>query len=210
MEGILPFRCCVWPGEGKVFAHSNRSGSAIAGLCLLIILIGTACNHDDPGGGVIPTSPVIGGRIDGTPDVDGAWEFTLSPGTDSCGIEFFPVTPAGVFQVTQVNTDTAFGVINECGTVVAPGKGTSDPSGIVTFVWEEIYQASATCFLMLTTAATGTIDTPGQMITGSYTTDVEPRDNSQDCSTTFPCSLSGAFTATSCPPATCEFSVCGI
>ena len=193
-----------------MFARSKRSGSAIAGLCLLIILVGTACNDDDPAGGVTPASPAVGGRIDIAPDVDGAWEFTLGPGADSCGIEFFPVTPEGVFQVTQADIDTAFGVINECGTVVANGAGTSDPSGVVTFTSEETYRASATCFLTLTTVATGTIDSPGQVIIGSYTIDVEPRDAFQDCSATFPCALSGPFTATSCPPATCEFTVCGI
>ncbi len=210
MEGTLPFRCLTWPGEGIVFVRFNRSGSAIAGLCLLIILIGTACNDDDPARPFISASPDGLGRIGTAADVGGAWEFSLGAGADSCGIEFFPVTPDGVFQVTQAGTDTAFGVINECGTVVAQGTGTSDSSRVVTFSYEETYQAAANCILTLATVATGTIDVSSGVITGSYTIDVDSRDDFQDCSATFPCALSGPFTATSCPPADCTFSVCGI
>ena len=193
-----------------MFARFNGSGSVITGLCLLIILIGTACNDDDPSVRINPASPAIGGHFAAAPDVDGAWEFTLAPGADSCGIELFPVTPEGVFQVIQADIDMAFGVVNECGTVIAHGEGTSDPSGVVTYTYEESYRAAANCILTLTTVATGTINSPGQVITGSYTLDVDPRDDFQDCSATFPCALSGSFTATSCPPATCTFSVCGV
>lgn len=190
-------------------ARFNRSGSAIAGLCLLI-LIGAACNDDPPGGGFIPAPPVIGGGAETRPGIDGSWEFMLGTGADSCGIEFFPATAEGVLQVTQTDGDTAFGVVNECGTVVTLGTGTAERSGVITFTYEETFEATATCTLALRTEATGTIDVSAGTITGSYTTDVEPRDGFQDCSTTFPCALSGTFTATTCPPAACEFMVCGI
>ncbi len=210
MEDTLRFWCLTWPGEGNVSARFNHSGSVIAGLCLLIILIGTACNDDDPARPFISASPDGLGRIGTAADVGGAWEFSLGAGADSCGIEFFPVTPDGVFQVTQAGTGTAFGVINECGTDVAQGTGTSNSSRVVTFSYEETYQAAANCILTLRMEAIGTIDVSSGVITGSYTTDVEPRDDFQDCSVTFPCALSGPFAATSCPPATCTFSVCGI
>ncbi len=193
-----------------MFARFRRLGPGVSGLCVLLFVLSSGCSDEGPAGGATPAPNVIGGFVKTTPGIAGPWSFTLSPGTDTCGIEFFPVTDEGVLRLTQTGGRTAFAVVDRCGAVVAHGEGVIEPSGVATFPWEQTFVVSGSCSLTLSTEAAGTSDPAGREIFGSYTLTVSPVNEFQSCGPTFPCTLTGAFAAQSCPPADCRAVTCGI
>ncbi len=181
-----------------------RFAPALAGLVVLL----AACTGDKYQDTVTSGPNPLVGLLEQAPDLSGAWEFSLTTSADTCGIEIFPITGAGAFQVSQTDTAIAFTVLSPCGSTVTTGEGTVGHDGVATFEWEESFVASETCRLTLTTVAAGAGDAAAQTLAGSFTLTVEPADEDQSCSATFPCEISGSFAALECPSAGCEFASC--
>lgn len=167
-----------------------------------------ACTGDNDQD-TVPLGPNAAlGLLQKAPDLAGSWEFSLTTGADGCGIEFFPKTLAGALQVSQADTKIVFTVSSPCGATVATGAGTVGYDGVATFTWAEEFDAGETCRLTLRTAAAGAADAAAQTLTGTFILTVEPSDEDQSCSATFPCEIGGAFAAARCPSAGCEFAPC--
>jgi hypothetical protein len=169
----------------------------------------SGCSDDDPQGGAPQIPNALGAFLERAPDISGTWQFTSMVGVDGCGIELFPVTDEGVYQIDQADTETGFLMFDTCGTLVSQGGGTISPQNVATFSYEETFFVSGTCTLTLATEVTGISDDIGQEINGSYTLTASSIDANQDCGSTYPCDVSGPFTAQACPPASCEFLSCG-
>ena len=175
----------------------------------VIVLLFAACTGDKYQDTVASGPSTLIGLLEQAPDLSGSWEYALTTTVDECGIEFFPPTATGALQVSQAGTEIVFTLLGPCGTAVTTGAGTVDPGGVASFTWEETFAAGEHCRLSLTTVAAGAADAAAQTLTGSFTLTVEPADDDQSCSPTFPCLLEGSFAAERCPSGDCEFVACG-
>ncbi len=187
--------------------HNHQRTRFALAISSVVVLL-SACTGDKDQDTVASGPTHLLGLLEQAPDLSGSWEFDLTIGADACGIELFPQTGAGAVQVSQAGTEIVFTVLSPCGTRVATGVGTVGPNGVATFTWEEDFAAGETCRLTLTTVAAGTADAAAQTLTGSFTLTVEPADEDQSCSATFPCAIAGSFAAERCPSGGCEFAVC--
>jgi hypothetical protein len=176
-----------------------------SGLVLLI----AACTGDTYQESVALGPDPLTGLLVQAPDLAGSWEFSLTTGTDGCGIEFFPPTAAGVLAIDQADSTIVLTVLDACGATVTTGSGTVGHDGVATFTWEEIFTAGGSCRLTLTTVAAGAADAAAVSLDGTFTLTVAPADDDQSCSATFPCEISGGFAADRCPEGGCAPAACG-
>jgi hypothetical protein len=145
-----------------------------------------------------PGLDALVGFIETAPDLGGAWHLTTMVLTDACGMGLIPTTDEWIFQVSQADTEISFAVFDECGTPVSQGSGMVTHSGVATFSFEETVDLAEECSLVHTLELTGTSDSLGEMINGSFSLTVSPIDD--DCDITSPCDVTGTFLAQSCPP----------
>lgn len=173
-------------------------------LSLLPILACTQSGDTDT------TGPIAGGvnvgLVENVADLVGSWRLTTATTTDTCGTFSALLAQVAVVEITQFGTDIGIRLLSPCGTLVAEGTGTVDPSGAVRTSIDGSVAVDADCTLELDRTLIGSLNVDQNLISGADTLTVSA---AGVCPAGLPCMVSGTFLALRCPPGDCSFTACG-